>query len=392
MEYRLVRQEELPQVEDLWDYCFEKREELFFRYYFKCYCGKCNQVYGGFDEDAALKTMLHVNPYCLRLRGRVLAVPYLVGIATAPEARGQHLLRSLLTTVLSALRTRVSFVTLMPVYAGIYQPYDFAFCYYCHEHLLPLRQLQHDLQPLATEELRVELVQLKPELLAPLYARLTANWHAVPQRDAAAWEKLLAVHALENVRCALVRRGSEAVGYLLYSLQGKRFLAIELLAEDFTAEARLLQFAAQHLSEAEKLHWRAPVWDKLHLRLAEHQQSGSLLPFIMARCVNCAQALQQLQPEPELAGELVLTIEDRLLPDNALHCRLRVKQGRLSLEPTQAAPTLRLSVGAFTQLYFGAFSARELWEAGLLQCQEPSQLSLLEQLLPKQRTFMNEYF
>lgn len=51
-------------------------------------------VIGGFDkvgEEEKLRTMLHVNPYMLHLCGQEMLVPYLVGIATAPEARGQHL-------------------------------------------------------------------------------------------------------------------------------------------------------------------------------------------------------------------------------------------------------------------------------------------------------------
>ena len=51
-----------------------------------------------------------------------------------------------------------------------------------------------------------------------------------------------------------------------------------------------------------------------------------------------------------------------------------------------------MGVGAFTQLYFGTFSADELWEAGLIECREVEKLQLLDELLPKARTYVNEYF
>ena len=146
MIYRVLSKERMYQAEELWDYCFEKKTEPFFQYYFEQYCGKDNMVIGGFDkvgEEEKLRTMLHVNPYMLHLRGQEMLVPYLVGIATAPEARGQHLLRPLLETAFEVLRSQgFPFVTLMPISAGIYLPYEFAYCYYRHEYKMPLAKLQ----------------------------------------------------------------------------------------------------------------------------------------------------------------------------------------------------------------------------------------------------------
>ena len=124
MIYRVVNEERMPEVADLWAYCFEKKEDPFFQYYFKEYCGKDNMVIGGFDkigEREVLRTMLHLNPYMLRIRGEEQIVPYIVGVATAPEARGQHLFAPLLETAFEVLRSQgFSFVTLMPIFAGIY--------------------------------------------------------------------------------------------------------------------------------------------------------------------------------------------------------------------------------------------------------------------------------
>ena len=52
MIYRVVNAERMPQVEELWDYCFEKRQEPFFQYYFNEYVGKKNMVIGGFEKFA----------------------------------------------------------------------------------------------------------------------------------------------------------------------------------------------------------------------------------------------------------------------------------------------------------------------------------------------------
>lgn len=73
MIYRVLSKERMYQAEELWNYCFEKKTEPFFRYYFEQYCGKDNMVIGGttkVGEEEKLRTMLHVNPYMLRCAGR----------------------------------------------------------------------------------------------------------------------------------------------------------------------------------------------------------------------------------------------------------------------------------------------------------------------------------
>lgn len=69
MEFRLASAGDLPQVMGLWDYCFEKKEDPFFQWYFREYCLQHNKVVGGFDEEGRLRNMLHLNPYQVLLRG-----------------------------------------------------------------------------------------------------------------------------------------------------------------------------------------------------------------------------------------------------------------------------------------------------------------------------------
>lgn len=92
MDFRLLNSAFLPQAAELWDYCFEKKGDPFYEWYFSEYCLKQNSVIGGFDGDK-LACMLHLNPYAITLRGQTLRLPYIVGVATAPEYRGQHLTR-----------------------------------------------------------------------------------------------------------------------------------------------------------------------------------------------------------------------------------------------------------------------------------------------------------
>ena len=66
------------------------------------------------------------------------------------------------------------------------------------------------------------------------------------------------------------------------------------MAEETAARDSLLQFARQHVTEAENFSWLAEVWDKTYLHLQDQKYAGSLQPFMMARCINVRQALLQL--------------------------------------------------------------------------------------------------
>ena len=406
MIYRVVNAERMPQVEELWDYCFEKRQEPFFQYYFNEYVGKNNMVIGGFEKfgpaDAEgkqrekLRTMVHVNPYMLRIRGEEQLTPYLVGVATAPEARGQHAFGPLLATTFEVLRSEgFTFATLMPIYAGIYLPYEFAYCYYGLQYKMKLADLGRELAQAKGKELAVERVALSRELLAPLYAKLTSACNGVPLRTEFQWQKLLTVHGLEGMQCAIVYREGEPCGYMFYYLSEGCFTVHELLTDGVDARNRLLQYAAMHQSSAREFAWLAPAWDKTYLGFADQALSPQLRPFMMARCLDARKALAKLAvPGGALAGSLVLLLTDKVIDRNNHLLKLYVEAGSVEVKTTIEQKEVVMDMGTFTQLYFGAFSATELCEAGRIRVKAGAEekLELLDSLFPKQRNFINEYF
>ena len=394
MIYRMVNEERMPQVEDLWDYCFEHKDEPFFQYYFNEYCGKDNMVIGAFEEigdTEKLRSMLHINPYMLNIRGVKQIAPYIVGVATAPEARGQHLFRPLLETALEVLRAQnMTFVTLMPIYAGIYLPYQFSYCYYRHQYKMPLAQLQPGAYG---DGLAVEHIALDSAVLAPLYAKLTAAYNGVPERTPFQWNKLLSVHKLEKVQCAVVYRDGEAQGYMLYSVADEVFTVIELLAADQQVRNRLLHYAALHQSSAKKFIWLAEAWDKSYLSFADQSLTGSIAPFMMARCLDARRALSQLVvPKTVAGGSVVLLLTDNVIERNNHLLKIDIAPEVVEVHSTMEAEEITMDMGTFTQMYFGTFTATELWEAGKIKATSLHKLQLLDELFPKCRTYINEYF
>ncbi len=393
MEYKMVTPANLPQVMALWDYCFEKADTPFFKWYFSEYCLKNNLVLGGFVEKSnRLANMLHLNPYNVLLRGRKEAMPYIVGVATAPEARGQHLTLPLLELAFKVLRgEHFAFALLMPINAGIYLPYDFAYCYYKHDYKLPLTSLD---VPLPGAGTRVErLTNLDAGYFAPVYAAFAAQHNGMVVRNEFQWQKLLTVHQLEQVQAVVAFTGDQLTGYMFYTIEAETFKIQELLTLNLDAKRALLWYAKGHLSQAENLEWGAPGDDLTYLDFKQQEHTGALAPFMMARCIDAATALQALTvPEQMPDGEITLLLSDKLIALNNYLLKLTVSGGQLTMKLTDAAEDVTMGMGAFTQLYFGAFSASELAAAGKIKVAAPEKLAFLDALFPRQSNYINEYF
>ena len=97
-------------------------------------------------------------------------------------------------------------------------------------------------------------------------------------------------------------------------------------------------------------------------------------------------------PQSLPKGSVVLLLTDSVIHRNNHLLKLLTAAGRLEAVSTAEQEEVTLDMGAFTQLYFGTFSATELWEAGRIKCSRQEKLQLLDALFSKQRTYNNEYF
>ncbi len=399
LNYRSVAPAEREQVKELWDCCFEKREEAFFQYYFNNYCFRRNKVIGGFlrrGEEETLAAMAHINPYVLQLRGREQAVPYLVGLAVTPEERGKGLLQEMLGALFEALKKEGhAFAILMPVFAGLYLPGGFAFCYLRHRYEVPAKNLRAWLPETSftVEEVPIENAE---KALAPLYEKYIKHFNGAALRDSFVWQKLLAVHAAEEVKCGLVKKEGEGRGYILYQKRPGRLEIAEAAGLGPEEKLALLRYAAEQAEPADEVVYSAEEDDLTYLNFPQQRLSGGTEPFMMARCLNVRAALQALVPAANLPGaSFTVGIEDEMIEENRLTLRLSLAPGSLEIEKERdGGADINMDIAAFTQLYFGTFSVDELQRAGRAQVAPGREESvrLLDALLPKQRTWINEYF
>lgn len=393
MDFRVINANNLPEVMKLWDYCFEKNDTPFFKWYFDEYCLKQNMILGAYDKATGkLMNMLHLNPYTINLRNQNIKVSYIVGVATAPEFRGRHLFAKLLDTLFTVLRAqRQAFVLLMPINAGIYRPYNFEFCYYKHAYELPLSSLPK-LQ--VTKHITLERVSiLETEYFTKIYTEVMSERNGNVQRDKQKWLNLVTVHNGELVQAIVAKEEECITGYMFYSINDNLFTIHELITKDIDVRNSLLEFSRQHITEAKTLSWLADEADKTYLYFSDQKTSGSLMPFMMARCINVRQALEELKVKDlEISGVLKILIHDKNLPLNNGLLEVKIENGKIDFKSTTDEEDLEMDIATFTQLYFGQFTVEELLTEGKIKAKSLKSANILARIFPKCNNYINEYF
>ncbi len=394
MDFRLLQTQALPQAADLWDYCFEKKGTPFYEWYFKEYALKQNRILGGFQDNGKLVTMLHLNPYVLRLRGRDWKIPYIVGVATDPVARGRHVMGELMDTAFTTLRAlKVPFVILMPIYAGIYQPYGFAWTHLRKSYSLPLARLDlagHMIDGFAVERIDTRTAE---KVLAPVYERVMKRYHATVVRDHRVWENTLTTAAQENFETVIVKVDGAPRAYALYNREGETVTVQEMLAVDAPAKVRLLQYFKGLAGIYKTLKWLAADDDLTWQQLPDQSLAPREAPFMMGRVLNAAACLQSLPvPENLMGRELVLALKDEQIALNTMLVKVQFTKEGTRLLNTVDDPKVLMDVESFTQLFFGFQGSRDLERAGAIYVADEETREILDKLFPRENNFINEYF
>lgn len=393
MDFRIIKEATLPQVKKLWDYCFEKEDSFFFQWYFSQYCPQHNQVLGGFDADQNLLTMLHLNPYTLQFKGQTVKTKYIVGVATDPVARGRHVMGDLLKTTFTLLRAGgFPFVILMPINAGIYLPYGFAYTYLRQAYELPLTALELGYVDKKLAVNRAEPAGAASEL-ALVYSRALQQSNGYVLRSDLDWQNILTVLAGEKGELVEVKADGEILGYALYTKEGTALHIQELIAVTSGAKKRLLAYFKGFAGTFTELHWLAEEDDLTYLDFKEQDKAPRLQPFMMARILNVGQVLNSLPvPEKAIDTSVVFYIRDEFMVLNEVLTKLYFTSEGIQLKNTLDVPDVTMDIATLTQLYFGTYGVKELVANGKLLVKNTGLISLLQELFPRQKNFINEYF
>lgn len=389
MEFRLATEKDRNLVESLWDYCFEKREDPFFQWYFTNFY-KPENVLMGFDDKGNMECLTHLNPYTLNIRGKLIPTSYIVGLATHPAARRGGVGGKLLLASLQEMKRRGHYThILMPSKAGFYQPYGYEL--YCHQwkETMPLEALR----PLTDRTVRYGFVNSSDQwqYLAQVYDAYTKNLSGYAVRDEASWRSHIEAQLAEG-NIAVVFHDDTPIGYLFYKLGEPTIYSGEFVYSTLQGKRGLLNYIYNHRSQGDTFQWNEGIHDQGYRFYPDGKQGHETIPFMTGRIVDVKGALEQLPYPAGVEGNVVFETKDLLADWNTGIFTLTVKDGQAHVDATpQAQPQVTMPIGTLALLAFGAFDVNDLVFNEKL-AGEDAALDTLQHLFPMTKCYINEWY
>ncbi|WP_435123367.1 GNAT family N-acetyltransferase [Micromonospora tulbaghiae] len=322
------------------------------------------------EEDGVTAAAVSAIPMRQNLRGAVLPMAGVAGVATHPLARRRGHVRTLMQQLLDGMRDEGHQLTaLHPFRASFYERFGYIG--------LPRRRTAvfnpADLAPLLRAELPDELVW---ERIGAGYAR----WRAYTERclrerhGFAVFPDFRAVGLRDRDDRWLVSvvRGGETVGAVTYRIDDHAgtLFADDLLADDAYARTSVLQFFARHVDQVARISvqvtpdelpelWLTDLDVQVEARVARPDPTAP-----MARLLS----LDALADQPVGVGRvLVELVGDRWLAGRHL---LDGTTGKLAVLPAQTTagggvPAARLTAAGLSALAYGVLDPAEVVVRGL---------------------------
>lgn len=397
MEFRIATAADTPQVEALWAYCFEPKEDPFFQYYFgSCYEPENTMV--GIQEGQLLSTV-HLRPYNVNVRGAVLPTSYMVGVATHPAARRGGVGGALLQSSMEKLRRRGQAMTiLMPSKAGFYQQYGWDL--YAHQWVNTMSL--EDLRPLTDKTLSFGLLNDVEQwtLLDPVYKAYTKNLCGYAERSEKDWKRLLGSFFAEGVHVAVVKSEDGPIeGYAVYRLGAPEIPVTEFVYTTRRAQKALLNYFYNHRSQGTTIRWNEGLQDTGYRFYPDGKTGHTTMPYMMARVVDVKTAVESIPVNPDavmMPITLNIRVTDTLCDWNNGVFAITLGNGLTPTvekidESTASEIELTIDIGGLSVLLMGAVSASELAFEGKLQG-ETHWIEYLDMVYPKQNTYINEWW
>lgn len=210
MKVRKLRIEEHIKTRKLWEEIFKEDTSEFLDYYYSVIT-KDNEIYV-IEENDEIVSMLHLNPYEMRIEDKMYQTHYIVAVATKETHRTRGLMRRLLNHAMQVMTDRGEpFTFLMPAAEAIYKPFGFEYVY---------EQRQGKVPGTPSDDSTLEFISATEAdcqnvaIFANEYLR---QYDIVTWRTASYYKALLSELASEDGGILLAKRNGKLEGVFCYA-------------------------------------------------------------------------------------------------------------------------------------------------------------------------------
>ena len=225
---RRLTLEEHGKTRKLWEEIFTQDTKQFLDYYYSVKALE-NEIYVMEDGDRII-SMLHLNPYEMRVGDRIYKTHYIVAVATDENYRKRGYMAALLNHAMQVMKERGEpFTFLMPASEAIYKPFGFEFIY-TQSQIKVCGKKSDDKAMKVTEATEKDC-----QRIAEFANDFLKEYDVATLRTKEYYQTLLKEYASENGGVLIAKRNSNIVGVLCYA-KGDTYECMEPL---FCEEADL---------------------------------------------------------------------------------------------------------------------------------------------------------
>lgn len=238
---RKLEIQEHMKTRKLWEDVFKEDTKEFLDYYYSVKAAE-NEIYV-IEVDGKIVSMLHLNPYQMRIGNEIFQTHYIVAVATDEHYRKRGYMAKLLNYTMQIMQDRGEpFTFLMPAAEAIYKPFGFKFVY---------EQKRGPVTGKVYEESGIAFVMAEKEdcqAIANFANEYLKDYDVVAWRDASYYETLLAEQTSENGGILLAKKEQKIVGVFCFAkaegTDGERTEIREPLCD----QKEILEHAVYHLT------------------------------------------------------------------------------------------------------------------------------------------------
>lgn len=233
---RKLHAEEHIRTRRLWEGIFTEDTPEFLDYYYSVKSND-NEIYV-IEDNGEIVSMLHLNPYQMRVEDKIFKTHYIVAVATDERYRHQGLMRQLLNHAMQVMVDRGEpFTFLMPADEAIYKPFGFEFVY---------EQKREKVSGKKCEDSSLEIFEASLEhcqAIADFANEMLKNYDVVTWRDEDYYKMILAEQVSENGGILVAKREGEIEGVFCYAKEAEFEIR-----EPLFHNQEILQHAIYHLA------------------------------------------------------------------------------------------------------------------------------------------------
>lgn len=344
----------------------------------------------GWMVDDQIAAKLHLIPLSIYLNGRRFEMGGISSVATWPEYRRQGMVKHLLKHALNDMKEQGQTISLLhPFSVPFYRQYGWELTFMNQYYMIPMEKLKKDWKG----EGFIKRTEPDIPLLDEMYMDYAKGFTGMLIRDEKWWEQ----RVLKD-KCHIAvafNKEQQPEGYMLYEVKENVFRVKEMAHRNLNGRKLLLQFIANHDSMAKEARMIVPENDNLPLLVDDPVFDQKKEPYFMARIVDVGRFLKDYLFEvgsDVLLEPLQLYVEDEFFPiNNGTYKLEKIADDTKVIYMKEQENGIYCSVQQLTVMLLGYKRPMDLFQAGLIHG-EKEEIEHLEKLIPKQQTFLADFY